>query len=311
MYYYFLFRKIIFSLLVLTGIGVLILLFRFYWGSPEEQPVTQIPIQSPNRQETGNSFPLLEKKPDYLKTEDPAAKTEPTSPGPAQDSEKRLTAELVAPAGHKPTDPPLTIEKKPAALAPLPEIKPTLSPAKEVTKEEKQKGLAKKAKPGPPNSNKPESKINSRQPDQKIVTVKAGDSLYTMAERTYRVSNTSVVDRIMEVNPKMANPDLLPANQKIRLPEITEESLIIPGPEASVMIRLGTFMKPEYVNFLKGHPALQGKEIEIVPRKTPSGRIFYRATAGKFKSREEGLQVIRDLKEKGLSPYFEGFKKKS
>ena len=37
MYYYFLFRKIIFSLLVLVGIGVIILLVRFYWGGPEEQ----------------------------------------------------------------------------------------------------------------------------------------------------------------------------------------------------------------------------------------------------------------------------------
>ncbi len=115
----------------------------------------------------------------------------------------------------------------------------------------------------------------------------------------------------MELNPKIANPDLLPANQKIRLPEITEESLVIQSSDASVRVRLGTFMKPEFAFFLKRHPALQGKEIEITPWKTPSGRTLYRATAGKFNSREEGLEVIRNLKEQGLSPYFEGFKKKN
>jgi hypothetical protein len=144
-----------------------------------------------------------------------------------------------------------------------------------------------------------------------MATIKAKDSIYAIAERTYRVSNTSIVDRIMALNPKITNPDLLPANLKIRLPEITEESLIIPSSDASVMIRLGTFMKPEYAYFLKGHPAIHGKEISITPWKTPSGQTLYRATAGKFESREEGLQAIRELKEKGLSPYFEGFKKKN
>ncbi len=54
---------------------------------------------------------------------------------------------------------------------------------------------------------------------------------------------------------------------------------------------------------------MQGKEIEIVPRKLLSGETWYRAMAGKFSTREEGLKVIHDLKQKGLSPYFAGFKK--
>jgi hypothetical protein len=321
MYYYFLFRKIIFSLLVLAGIGVIILLARFYWGSPEEQPVTKIPIQTPTQKETGDISPLLEKKPDFLKTEEQATKTGPNPAGPAEDSEKRLSVALSTTTEPKPTVPPSTIEKKPALPASMPAIKPSTAPPpkevkkenqpKELKKEEKPKESAIKTKPAPPDSRKSESKNSIQQPDRKTVIVKAGDSLYTIADETYRVSNTSVVDRIMELNPQIVNPDLLPVNKKIRLPEITEESLIIPASEAAVMVRLGTFMKPEYAYFLKGQSALQGKEIEIIPWHTPSGRIFYRARAGKFDSREEGLQVIHDLKEKGLSPYFEGFKKKN
>jgi hypothetical protein len=320
-YYYFLFRKIIFSLLVLAGIGVIILLIRFYWGSPEEQPITKIQIQSPTQKETGGISPPLEKKLDFLKTEDQATKTETNPAGPVEDSPKRLAAVLSTATEPKQTVPPPTIEKKPPPPDSIPSVKPSTSPPpkeakkenplKELKKNEKPKESSIKAKPAPTDSKKSESKNSIQQPDQKTVTVKAGDSLYTIAEETYRVSNTSVVDRIMELNPQIVNPDLLSANQKIRLPEITEESLIIPASDTAIMVRLGTFMKPEYAYFLKGHPALQGKEIEIIPWHTPSGRVFYRATAGKFDSREEGLQVIRDLKEKGLSPYFEGFKKKN
>ncbi|MBI4766766.1 MAG: SPOR domain-containing protein [Deltaproteobacteria bacterium] len=320
MYYYFLFRKIVFSLLVLVGIGVIILSIRFYWGGPEEQTVTNIPLQSPPAPETGDPAPLPEKKPDFLKTEDPAEKIETKSPETAEDSGKQLSAPSTT-AESKPKVPPPALERKPVSPAPMADVKTSLpSPPKEVKKETqlkeqkketKPKELAQKNKAAPPDSNKSESGNDIQQPDQRMATIKAKDSIYAIAEKTYRVSNTSIVDRILELNPKITNPDLLPANLKIRLPEITEESLIIPSSEASVMIRLGTFMKPEYAYFLKGHPAIQGKEINIIPWTTPSGQTFYRATAGKFESREEGLQVIRELKEKGLSPYFEGFKKKN
>jgi hypothetical protein len=321
MYLYFLFRKIVFSLLVLIGIGAIILLVRFYWAGSEEQPAAKFPVQSPTRQETGIDSPLLENKPDFLKEQGLATRNEPTPPGPAEDSERRLSAVLSADTEPKPTVPPPPIEKKPPPPAPMPEAKPTVSPppkeikkelpSKEVKKEIKPKEPAKNTKPHPPELKNPESKNSLQQPDIRTVVVKAGDSLYTIAEENFKVSNTSVVDRIMELNPKIANPDLLPTNQKIRLPEITEESLVIQTSDASIKVRLGTFMKPEFAFFLKRLPALQGKEIEINPWKTPSGLTLYRATAGKFDSREEGLEVIRNLKEQGLSPYFEGFKKKN
>lgn len=320
MYYYFLFRKIIFSLLVLVGIGVIILSVWFYWGGSEEQPVTKIPIPAPTREETGGSSLLLEKNLDFLKTEEPGTKIEPKPSDPAEESEKRLSASSVT-VEPKPMVPPPALEKKPVPPVPVAEVKPSLSlPPREVKKEtlvkekkkeDKPKESAPKNKPNLPDSNKAESGNGVQQPDQNTATIKAKDSIYAIAERTYRVSNTSIVDRIMVLNPKITNPDLLPANLKIRLPEITEESLIIPSSDGSVLIRLGTFMKPEYAYFLRGHPVIQGKEISITPWKTPSGQTLYRATAGKFESREEGLKVIRELKEKGLSPYFEGFKKKN
>jgi len=320
MNYYFLFRKIIYSLLVLVGIGFVFLLARSYLESPEEQPAAKFPVQTPPSQERVASAPP-EAKSDLTAETRPKGGTESTASLPIQDSNRPASAALPVFKEPLPTVPPSTIKSKPAPTALLPEVKPSVSPSlkeikkeaerKEAKKETESKESAKKTKSTPPDSKNAESKKSIEQSDNKTVMVKAGDSIYTIAEKTYKVSNTSVVDRIMELNPKIANPDLLPANQKIRLPEITEESLIINSSDAAVKVRLGTFLKPEYASFLKGHLVLQGKDIEIIPWKTPSGQTLYRATAGKFNSREEGLQVIRDLKEKGLSPYFEGFKKKN
>ncbi|MGA3083677.1 MAG: LysM peptidoglycan-binding domain-containing protein [Thermodesulfobacteriota bacterium] len=307
-----------YSLLVLAGIGFVFLLARSYFESPEEHPAAKFPVQTPPSQETV-AFAPSEAKSDLTAETGPKVGTDSTASFTDQDSNRPASAapqEVKEPLLTVPT-----IETKPAPTAPLPEVKPSVTPPlkeikketerKEAKKETRPKESDKKTKSTSPDSKNAESKNSIEKSDNKTVMVKAGDSIYTIAEKTYKVSNTSLVDRIMELNPKIANPDLLPANQKIRLPEITNESLVITSSDAAVKVRLGTFMKPEYANFLKGHPALQGKDIEIIPWKTPSGQTFYRATAGKFNSREEGVQVIRDLKEKGLSPYFEGFKKKN
>ncbi len=194
MYFYFLFRKIVFSLLVLVGIGAIILLVRFYWGGSEEHRTAKFPVQSPTRQETENPSPLLENKPDFLKDPGLATKTEPPTPEPAEDSERRLSAALSANSETKPTVPPPPIEKKSPPPAPMPEAKATVSPPpkeikkepqpKEVKKESKPKESAQNTKPTPPDLRNSESKNNIQQPDKKTVMVKAGDSIYTIAEET-------------------------------------------------------------------------------------------------------------------------------
>ncbi len=143
---------------------------------------------------------------------------------------------------------------------------------------------------------------------KKTVPVKGGDSLYNLAAQNYRVANTSVVDQILEANPEIANPNKVLTNVQVRLPDITEDSLTIAAEDGTYQVRLGTFLKAEYSTFLKGEPALRGKQIEIVPRRLATGETWYRAMAGKFSTREEGVKVVRELRAKGLSPYFAGFK---
>lgn len=282
-----LFRKVCHSLLALVGVGAIIFLGRIFLKAPEEQPATRFPIRPPIAREKIALAPP-EAKPDLAGKAVTKLDAEPKPPEPAE-------------PGHKPSAPPSAQEGKASAppapfqrksAAQAPEARAPISPP-----------------PPPPASQASVAKTKAEGPFKKVVVVKARDSIYAIASKVYKVANTSVVDQILESNPEIANPDKLIANQKIRLPEITEESLIIKSPDGTFKVRLGTFLKPDYAAFLKDQPALQGKEIEIVPRKLPSGKTWYRAMAGKFSTREEGLKVIHDLKEKGLSPYFAGFKK--
>jgi phage tail protein X len=257
-----LFRKISYSLLALVGVGVIIFLGRIFLKGPEEQPATRFPIQPPTAREKVALAPP-EAKPDLVAKEVPKPDARPKPPAPAAPERKPSTPPAAQEA--KRSIPPPTVERKPAA--PASEVKfPISPPAKEVKKEPEQKVAVTKPIPAPPASQAPVVKTEAQAPVKKAVVVRAGDSIYTIAAKNYRVANTSVVDQILESNPKIANPNKLMANQKIRLPEITEESLVIESSDGTYKVHLGTFLRPEYSTFLEGEPALQGKAIEIIPR---------------------------------------------
>jgi nucleoid-associated protein YgaU len=308
MNYFNLFRKGAFFLAVLMGIGSIVLFGKIYLDRLEERSTPQFPIESPTDQDKVASQPS-EDKSQLVAEAVPKAMVELKIPEPAKESEPKGSVDVPPTKEFKPTLPSPNVEQKPASQDLAPERRsPASTPLKEVRKEPKSKVSAKKTIPAlsVPQVTEPETNV----PVKQTVIVKSGDSIYTIASKTYKVANTSLLDQILELNPKITNPDILLVNQKVRLPEITEESLVTESSDGTYQVRLGTFLKPEYSAFLKDQPELQGKEIEIIPRKISSGETWYRVMAGKFNSREEGLKVIHDLKEKGLSPYFVGFQQK-
>jgi phage tail protein X len=298
---YFFIRKILYVLTLLIVVAALFVVGRyllFSFGDRTEKAKVALP---PKAQETV-PWPQAEEK------------AEPTSPTRSE-SPSEPSASQAPPARTEPSPAPSLPPKERAA----PERSPMKKEPPMVSKaggENPSDGQGAKAKPGQKTAPLPENGaeaaagkgIRSAENPQKV---NKGDSIYAIAERAYGVSNTSVVDRILEANPRIGDPDHLPVGQTLRLPQITEESLVYESVDGLFQVRLGTFAKAEFAEYLKRHPFLKDKEVEISPRMTPSGKTWYRVTAGKFKDREEALQVIRTLKEQGLSPYFAGFKKKN
>jgi type II secretory pathway predicted ATPase ExeA/phage tail protein X len=310
-----LFKKIAYSLFALIGVAAIILLGRIFLKSPEEGQAPKFPIQSPALQEKG-APPSPEIKPDLMAKAipKPDADIKPSSPvlerehrlpvSPPGKEEKSATP---TPTAIKKAEDPIPL-KAPVSQPPSKESKPGVEPAGKPpapAPEPEPKKFVSKRMPSPP---APSQK--GEIPVKKTVAVKAGDSIYAIAAQNYQSANTSIVEQILEANPKVTNPNKLVSKQSIRLPEITEESLIIESGDGTYKVRLGTFLKPEYSTFLKGEPALKGKQIEIIPRKLPTGETWYRAVAGKFRTQGEAAKLLRDLKDRGLSPYFVGFRKK-
>jgi phage tail protein X len=299
-----LFRKLAYSLFALGGVGAIILLGRMYLKGPEETISPRFPIQPPASKEIRPP----EAKPDLVakSPSQPEAEKKPSAGIPETSSP--LIAE------KKPTPPPSGGETKSPVPPPSTEIRPSRGKSESPPVPGEQKPSAKPeskfavTKPIPVQPSGPGAKEVAVA--KKTVLVKGKDSLYSIALRNYGVANTSIVDQILEANPEIGDPNKLSDHQRVRLPEVHEQSLLIPFGDGTYQVRLGTFLKPEYAAFLTGEPTLRGKTVEVLPRKLPSGETWYRAVAGKFNTREEGLKVIQELRRKGLSPYFPGFKKK-
>lgn len=137
---------------------------------------------------------------------------------------------------------------------------------------------------------------------KKIIIVQKGDTISSLSRKYFNKTNLSITDHILSANPKITNPDLIWANQKMRLPEIKADSLIIASEGEGFKIHLGTFADSEIIEHFKNEPELEGKEIKAVPRWVPPQETWYRAVVGNFATKEEALRVIEALHRKGLIP---------
>ncbi|MBM4348992.1 MAG: LysM peptidoglycan-binding domain-containing protein [Deltaproteobacteria bacterium] len=141
-------------------------------------------------------------------------------------------------------------------------------------------------------------------PLMEIVTVKAGETIYFLLQKYYRMTHTTLVDILLDFNPEITNTHLILVNQEIKIPRITEELFIIQSSESTYKIYVGTFSTPDITKIYRGEPLLAGKEIEIIPRKVSPQETWHRVVVGKFENKGEALKVIHLLKEKGMLPSF-------
>jgi hypothetical protein len=136
------------------------------------------------------------------------------------------------------------------------------------------------------------------------VIVRKGQSISRLAADHYGMSNTTRADLILDSNPEITNAHLVSVNQKIRIPKITERSLIIPSSYRTYKINIGTFSSPEFARLYRAEPSLKGKKIDVVARKAAPNETWYRIVVGKFNSTDEALKVISILRERNLLPLF-------
>ena len=139
---------------------------------------------------------------------------------------------------------------------------------------------------------------------EQTITLQKGMTLSLLARQQYGFVNSTVLDILLEHNPKITDVNRIPAGQTMKIPLLTEEMFVSQDMEGRYRAYLGTFSEQKGVQALKIHPLLRGKTFRTVLRKVSAESLSYRLTAGGFQSREEALQVLRDLRKQGLLPAF-------
>jgi general secretion pathway protein A len=155
------------------------------------------------------------------------------------------------------------------------------------------------------------SKIDIRQSLEKdklkeIIAVEKGQTISYLAIKYYRMVNETLIDLILDFNPEITNAHLIKVDQKIKIPKITEELLIIKSSDHTYKIHVGTFWRPDLAQIDINEKALKGKEIEIIPRKISPQDTWYRVVVGKFDNKDEALRMIHLLQERGRLSSFGG-----
>jgi hypothetical protein len=141
------------------------------------------------------------------------------------------------------------------------------------------------------------------------IKIKKGYCIFYLAQTYYHMNNETLADLILEVNPEITDANLIRIDEQIKIPEITEESLIINSPDNTYKVLLGTFQSPDAAKPYYREATVMKKEIEIIPRKVSPTDTWYRVVLGKFNNRDESLKAVSILKQKGLLPSFGNYQR--
>ncbi len=135
---------------------------------------------------------------------------------------------------------------------------------------------------------------------KEIIEVKKGATLSSIAYQYYKVGDETFIDYILKFNPEITNPNLIFVNQKIKIPEMTESSMIVQSSESQYKVHLKTFGNLISATQYRRTVASMGKKIEIVPWKVSPKETWYRVMVGPFAAKAEGLKFIEEMKKKGF-----------
>jgi phage tail protein X len=137
-----------------------------------------------------------------------------------------------------------------------------------------------------------------------IIKVKKGQTLSLIARNSYTAVNPTLIDFLLEANPEIKDMNSIFPGQRIKLPEIAPESLVIRRTQSVYFIQLGTFVDMKDARLFMEDPFLKGKNLVVVPRQVSPRETWFRVIAGGFGSEKEALKAIERLREKRLSPLF-------
>ena len=141
--------------------------------------------------------------------------------------------------------------------------------------------------------NKANTSINAKK-------IEPNDWLATIARNEYGIATDTIIDFIHMANPEIKNVNRIYAGQKLILPEISREDLIVCGAEGTYHILYASFY-----NFSSARQAAQklineGLTAFVIPTQR-SENIIYQVYVGIFLNRDEATEQLAHLNLKYIS----------
>ncbi|MEN6318389.1 MAG: AAA family ATPase [Syntrophaceae bacterium] len=149
----------------------------------------------------------------------------------------------------------------------------------------------------------PETTAKMESVAKTVVEARVGMNLSSLTLKYYNEKNETLMDYILELNPKITNPNLILIKQKIMLPEITESLLVKKSSDGMFHVHLATFPNTRDAARYIENNNLKEKNVEIVRRQVSQTQTWYRVLAGPYASRDEALKFIEAKKQNGLLPF--------
>jgi general secretion pathway protein A len=200
---------------------------------------------------------------------------------------------------------PLPEQRPPEKRREAPEVKRIPPPAGEVTIR-KGEAVTEVKKDLPPPGKRPMPK-----PPEQAILVEEGWTLTSIARQYFSGVNHSLLDFMLEANPEITDIHLIFSGQKIRIPHISEETLLLRVSNNRYQIYLGTFATAEEARRYKDEPVLKEKSLKAFSRRVSPRETWYRIIVGPYQTREEALEFIQTLKAKKLLPLLDCLPRKA
>ena len=144
---------------------------------------------------------------------------------------------------------------------------------------------------------------------KEMIVVKKGQTISQLTQKYYGTVNETLIDFLLEANPQITNIHLIMVDQKIKIPSITEELLMIQSKDHRYKIHAGTFDTLDSARLYSDEPVLKGEKTEILPRRVSPRETWYRVMIGNFEDKNKALETISLLRRKGALPAFEDLRK--
>jgi len=132
--------------------------------------------------------------------------------------------------------------------------------------------------------------------NKKLVFARRGDMVSSIALKEYGIFNATICDIIKRANPEIKDLDQIDIGQKIIIPKLDIDSIIVEITKGVFSIHLASFISYDNARQYFNQLPVEKYQISISPVEIAGKRPWYRIMMGNFSSRAQAKKFAKTIK---------------